>query len=90
MAALPNEMSRGRRVAKRFRAAPVHNGDHRGAEDAGKRLAFTAPTARRGERLISPLSAIVYLAHHSGPNMATSAACLREINKSSALLHLCV
>lgn len=45
--------------------------------------------SRRGERLISPLSAIVYLAHHSGPNMATSAAA-RALEKSINPARFCM
>uniref|UniRef100_A0A8D8JDW8 (northern house mosquito) hypothetical protein n=1 Tax=Culex pipiens TaxID=7175 RepID=A0A8D8JDW8_CULPI len=47
----------------------------------------------RGERLISPLSAIVYLAHHSGPNMATSAAARaleKSINPARFCMSVCV
>lgn len=52
---------------------------------AGKRRALS----QRGERLISPLSAIVYLAHHSGPNMATSAAA-RALEKSINPARFCM
>lgn len=44
----------------------------------------------RGERLISPLTAIVYLAHHSGPNMATSAAAARALEKSINPARFCM
>lgn len=46
-------------------------------------VAFTAPTKRgKVDFTARALSAIVYLAHHSGPNMAARRR-LREINKSS-------
>lgn len=79
-------MSRGQRVAKLGSPPSVTM-----ATDislAGKRRALS----QRGERLISPLSAIVYLAHHSGPNMATAAARALEksINPARFCMSVCV